>query len=140
MDLYNFFLDESGNSDIKSYVESPCFTVCGVLISQNTCIPLKLDFEKLKLKYFKDKNYIIHSVKLRNKLWYMWGKSNNNILQDFAKDLDKLLRSHPFFLLLVTVDKEKAFKRSWDKKALYDRVYRSIIGNLIKFLIMYQRL
>lgn len=135
MDLYNIFLDESGNSDIKSYIDSPYFTICGVLISENTRSLVKKSFENLKRKYFKDKNYVLHSVKLRRKLRYIWIKTNKIVIEDFAKDLDKVLRSHPFFLLLVTVNKEKAFKRSWDKKTLYDKVYRSIIGNLIKFLV-----
>ena len=135
MDLYNFFLDESGNSDIKSYVESPYFTICGVLVSENTRKLLRLDFEKLKEKYFKNKKYVLHSVELRRKLLYIWVKTNKNVIKDFAKDLEKILRSHPFFLLLIVVDKEKAFKRSWTKKAMYDKVYRSIIGNLVKFLV-----
>lgn len=134
MDLYNIFLDESGNSDLKSYGDSPYFTVCGVLVSEKTRIQLRKGFEELKLKYFKDKKYIVHSVVLRKTLWWKWHIDRPNYLAEFARDLDKFLKSFPFYLLMVTVQKEKALKRTWNKKVFYERVYRGIIGNLVKFL------
>ena len=129
MDIFTIFLDESGWADLKAVTESPYYTVCGVVIKENCRVSIKKDLEKIKEKYFGSKNYILHSVRLRRDL----AKKHKKI-RDFAVDLEKLLKSHNFFLLISVVDKAKAIKYSWINKTVYDRVYEDILGNLIKFL------
>ncbi|MPM20694.1 hypothetical protein SDC9_67130 [bioreactor metagenome] len=135
MDVYNLFLDESGDSNLPSYEDSPYFVASGVLVNDKVRDIIKNEFENFKLKYFGDKKYVFHSNELRSTLHWRWSKKNPNYLIDFSNDLEKLLKRLPFYLFMVTVRKQKAFERSWTKQVEYERVYRSIIGSTIKFLI-----
>jgi len=123
------FIDESGSSDSKTYKESPVFTVCAMVIGFSSREKFEKDLEIIKLKYFKSKDYIIHSVELKRHL-----KTPENI-GNFAKDMEKFLKTHPFFVLYVTTIKDKAFHLGRDKKKILNTSYRILIGNLVKFLI-----
>jgi len=129
MKKHYIFIDESGSSDTKTYKESPVFTVCAMVIGSNNRDKFEKDLELIKLKYFKSKNYIIHSVELKRHL-----KTQEN-LHNFAKDMKKFLKNHSFFILYVTTIKDKAFRLGWDKKKILNSSYRILIGNLVKFLI-----
>jgi len=126
---YYIFIDESGWADVKTYKQSKYYTMCGLVISEGGRKTLKEELDQLKIKYFHNKSFILHSVKLKRKL-----KTEERI-RAFANDLNKLLRQTPFYLLFVVVDKEKASKVSWINSTVYERCYRSLIGNLVKFLI-----
>ncbi len=104
---YYIFIDESGWADVKTYKQSKYYTMCGLIISEGGRKTLKEELDKLKLKYFNNKSFILHSVKLKRIL-----KTEKRI-KDFANDLEKLLKKTPFYLLFVVVDKEKASELSW---------------------------
>ncbi len=126
---YNIFIDESGWADVKTYKVSKYYTMCGLVISEGGRKTLKVELDKLKQKYFRDKLFILHSVKLKRIL-----KTEDRV-KNFADDLEKLLKKTPFYLLIVVVNKERAHKLSWINSTVYERCYRSLIGNLVKFLI-----
>jgi len=128
MTCFCIFIDESGMANPNTYKASPYFSLCGVVLNEELRDKIKKAFEKLKIKHFK-KNLILHSSEIRKLL-----KTEDKI-KNFAVDLNKLLRNFSFFLLYVIVDNEKARRYSWNSKASYKRVYREIVGNLIKFLI-----
>lgn len=129
MDTYCIFIDESGWADLKASSQSPYFTICGIVIKDTNRVKLAQDWKKLKLKYFKKSDYILHKVDLRKDL------GSKTKITSFSSELDRILKQHSFFLLLSIVDKKKAINFSWQNKTVYERSYRTIIGNLIKFLI-----
>jgi hypothetical protein len=129
MDSFTIFLDESGWADLNAVKQSPYYTVCGVVIKENCREGIKKGLEKIKEKYFGSKSYVLHLVRLRRDL-----ASKHKQLSDFAIDLERFLKSHNFFLLIAVVDKAKAIKYSWANKTVYERIYKDVIGNLIKFL------
>jgi len=128
MDTYSIFLDESGLANIQTYQRSPYFTVCGLVISEPQREKVREDLENLKLKYFGKKDFILHIADLKTTL-------EKEKQQAFIADLDKLLKQNRFFLLLATVDKEKAATQTWTQNTAYRYLYRSITGNLVKFLV-----
>lgn len=130
MDSFTIFLDESGWADLKEVKKSPYFTVCGVVVKEISRAGIKRDLEKIKEKYFGSKHYVLHSARLRREL-----KNDPKKIASFAVDLEKFLKSHNFFLLVSVVDKAKAIQYSWINKTVYERIYKDILGNLIKFLI-----
>jgi hypothetical protein len=128
MKSFCIFIDESGMANPRMHNVSPYFSLCGVVINEESRDKLKKAFEKLKITHFKN-NLILHSTNIRRML-----KTEDKI-EAFAKDTEKVLGNFGFFLLYVVVNNEKAKKYSWTNKAVYKKAYREIIGNLIKFLI-----
>lgn len=130
MSRFNIFIDESGAADIKSYTESPYFTLCGLVSGERSRDRLRNDIDQLKLRYFRRKSYVLHAADLHKHL-----KTATRV-DNFAHDLDELLARNTFFLLYAVIDKHKAVKRAWtEKSTVYKRAYRSLLSNLIKFLV-----
>lgn len=128
MDIYSIFLDESGLANIQTYQRSPYFTVCGLVISESQREKVREDLETLKVTYFGRKDFILHLADLKETL-------EKEKQASFIVALDKLLKQNRFFLLLATVDKEKAATQTWTQKTAYRYLYRNITGNLVKFLV-----
>lgn len=131
--IYNIFIDESGSANPNSYIQSPYFSLAGVMINDLHRDKLKTEMNNLKLKYFGRKSYVLHSSELRYHL-----KKRNKSLKDFAADLEKVLSGCYFSLLYVIVDKEKAYRRGYDATKIYDQTYMVLLANMLKFLVAKQ--
>ncbi|HSW90256.1 MAG TPA: DUF3800 domain-containing protein [Patescibacteria group bacterium] len=129
MESYNIFIDESGTASPNSYQSSPYFTLAGVLINDLHGGKLKKELDELKLKYFGKKSYILHANEVKYHL-----KKRGKRLEDFSKDLDKLLNKCYFSLLFVTVDKKKAYSLGLDAVYVYRQTYTILLSNMLKFL------
>lgn len=130
MNSYNIYLDESGMSDTKTWRISPYFTISGFVMKEKYRNSFKKDVDKLKIKYFGKKSYILHGATIKRDLRVV-GKD----LGAFSKDLEQILNRYFFFLLFVVIDKEKATKKGWEKNHVQKITYREVLGNLLKFLI-----
>lgn len=130
METYKIYLDETGMADPKTWDKAPFFTICGFVMHQKNRKDFAEDIENLKLRYFGKKAYILRGADIKRDL-----KRLKRSQQNFSKDLYSILIRYHFFLLYVVVDKEKAFKKSWDSTHIYKRSYRIILSNLTKFLI-----
>lgn len=126
---FGIYIDESGTANPLNWKSSTYFTLCGLVTNNKNKEKLNTDLGNLKLKYFGKRSYILHGVNLEDHL----GTSQK--ISNFANDLKIFLNNSTFFLLYVSVNKEKAFKRSWKQKTILKRSYRKLIDNLIKFLI-----
>lgn len=127
---YSFFIDESGTASPKSYITSPYFCLCGVLIPKKHGEKLKDDFAALKVKYFGKSTFVFHATELRYNL-----RIRCKSLDKFSDDLSLILTKNYFLLLYVVVDKEKAVNLGWDLSAtVYKRSYRILLSNFLKFL------
>lgn len=123
------FIDELGWADLKSTQQSPYFTLCGVVINEQNRQKLAQEWSQLKQQHFGSSDYIMHKVNLRKIL------ATEKHMNVFLQDLLSFFNRNSFFLLFVVVDKQKAINFSWQNKTIYEKSYRFIIGNLIKFLI-----
>lgn len=130
MDTYGIYIDESGTPDPKSYKYSPFFSLSGVMIDDKHHDKLEKSLDKLKEKYFRKKDYILHSADLRFHL-----KKSRHSLEEFSDDLRKILNDTYFFLLYVVVDNEKAYHMGWDSKKVCNITYKVLISNMLKFLV-----
>lgn len=130
MEKYYIFIDETGNADPSNYKAEPFYTVTAVLMSEKIKERLSLELAKIKLKYFGNKNYILHRNKIKSALKY-----KKKSLDFFLKDLEPIL-NQDYYLLQVLVNKEKGlYKKGWDKLYIYKQTYRILLGNILKFSI-----
>lgn len=127
---YYIYIDESGTSSLNDHKKSTHFSLVGVVIAHDRRQKLKEELEQLKLKYFGKKSYILHGSSIRRDL-----RSYSKDLTEFAKDLEVILTNNHFFLLCVTVDKQKAINWSWQKSTVLKRSYRHLINSLVGFLV-----
>lgn len=129
MDSYGFFIDESGSADPKTFAHSPCFTLCGILITAKNRRILKVLSDELKMKYFGSKKFIFHSAQLRFQL-----RRNNKSLSAFTNDFKAILQNCSFWVVFTVVHKKKAFDKGWDAIHVYQQSYKVLLANLLKFL------
>lgn len=127
---YSIFIDESGMGDPKTYKISPYYSLCALVVPNERRETLKTQLEELKLKYFGSKNYVIHNSEIKRDL-----RHRRRSLENFSKEIKKILSPTPFFLLTVIVDKKKAFERSWLHSTVYEKTSKFVIGEIIKFLV-----
>lgn len=130
MDQYNFFIDESGSANPKTFLDSPYFSLCGVLITDKNRKILKANFERLKIKYFKQKNFVFHASEIKYQL-----RKNKQPLEAFVKDLKIILLACDYSLIYVVVNKEKAKRKGWNAIHIYKETYSIILANLLRFLV-----
>lgn len=122
------FVDECGKSDYSD--SSKTFSIVGVVIDNHNRDRLTEAFRKLKIKYFNKESFVLHRTELRNDL-----KVRGKDITEFANDLRKVLFSVSYFVLGNVNQKEKSEKRNWTKKRIIDTSYRSLLSNIIKFVV-----
>lgn len=111
MDKYYLFLDESGHHGLKKInQEFPIFLLCGCLISKGNYQKFEKDIDNLKIKYFNDKEIVLHSTDIRK--WQNNFKILGNIKlrNEFYKDLDDILNKTEFTIISSAVIKEEYVK------------------------------
>ena len=106
---YYLFLDESGHHGLKTInQEFPILLLCGCIIEKNYYHNVfTKSIEGLKVKYFRNKNIILHSRDIRK--WQNFFKvlGDPKIRSDFYNDLDKLISITDFNIISSAVLKDK---------------------------------
>lgn len=122
------FIDETGKADFSHL--STNFCLSAIVINEKNREKLKENFEKLKLKYFGSKSFVMHGSELR-RLLRVRGKSESK----FASDLKEAVYGIGFFSLCTVTNKEQAKKGNWTKETIMEKSYEMIMANLIKFVV-----
>lgn len=103
---YYLFIDESGDHGLKTIDSSfPVFLLCGVLVSENEYAQINSIVNQVKLKYWDNKNVILHSRDIR--------KCNNEfkilfdlkIKEQFYNDINSVLTSSNYNIISSAIDK-----------------------------------
>lgn len=126
MESYLTFLDEHG---VASFNKHNYFVVTAVSITPKTNEILTNRLEKVKLKYFGKKSYIIHRNEVRSDLIHQ-----KEDLDRFSKDIKKAIDLN-FSVFQVIIKKDEAKKKSWVSKTIYHRSFRNILNNIVMFSV-----
>lgn len=109
---YYLFIDESGDHGLKTIDTSfPVFLLCGVLVSEEELTKIDNQVNVLKLKYWNNKNVILHSRDIR--------KCNNEfkilfdleVKEAFYKDINSILTSSSYKIISSAIDKIEFIKK-----------------------------
>lgn len=127
---YYLFIDESGDHGLKNIDTSfPVFLLCGVLISENEYSKINSAIDKTKLKYWNNKNVILHSRDIR--------KCNNEfailfdlkIKEQFYNDINTILTANNYKIICSAIDKI-SFIKKYGK--LEDDVYEIALSFILE--------
>lgn len=133
MKLLNYFIDELGSANPKS-VHSKLYILSGILVSAYACEALKIKADQIKFKYWNRTNVIFHSREIGRKEGNFNILKNNEINQNFTRDLMRFLDQSNFQLFGVIVDKSK-LPKNWNEKTLYKKTSLIMIKNFICALL-----
>jgi len=127
---YYLFIDESGDHGLKTIDTSfPVFLLCGVLISEDEFSQINLTVNNTKLKYWDNKNVILHSRDIR--------KCNNEfkilfdlkVKEQFYNDINSILISSNYKIISSAIDKI-SFIKKYGK--LEDDVYEIALSFILE--------
>ncbi len=112
MTQYKFFIDESGDHSLKDINQDfPYFILCGILISDEDYKSLVEKIKKLKLDFFQDENTILHSRDIRRCEKDFKILFNNEIRENFYRQLNAIIEDSNFQIIAVAVRKNPYFKK-----------------------------
>lgn len=103
---YYLFIDESGDHGLKTIDTSfPVFLLCGVLVSEDEFSMINNNVNTIKLKYWNNKNVILHSRDIR--------KCNNEfkilfdleVKEQFYKDINSILTLSNYKIISSAINK-----------------------------------
>jgi hypothetical protein len=127
---YYLFIDESGDHGLKTIDSSfPVFLLCGVLISEEEYSKVNSIVDSTKLKYWNNKNVILHSRDIR--------KCNNEfkilfdlkIKEQFYIDINNILTGSNYKIICSAIDKI-SFIKKYGK--LEDDVYEIALSFILE--------
>lgn len=127
---YYLFIDESGDHGLKTIDSSfPVFLLCGVLISENEYSKINSGSDYIKIKYWNNKNVILHSRDIR--------KCNNEfkilfdlkIKEHFYNDINNVLTANNYKIICSAIDKI-SFIKKYGK--LEDDVYEIALSFILE--------
>ena len=133
MKLLNYFIDELGSANPKS-IQSKLYILSGILVASYAREALKIKADQIKFKYWNRTNIVFHSREIGRKEGDFAILKNNEINQNFTKDLMMFLDQGNFQLFGVIVDKSK-LPKNWNEKTLYKKTSLIIIRNFLCALL-----
>jgi len=109
MKNYYLFLDESGHHGLKTVKqEYPILLLCGCIIEKTYYEKIFIpNVNKLKQKYFKTNDIILHSRDIRKWQYAFKVLGDPKLRNDFYNDLDKLILQTEFTVISSAVLKDK---------------------------------
>jgi len=157
---YTLSIDESGQSNPKSYKQSPFFILSGCVIESNQVDDFKEHLNQVKFATWKER---WKQVRLRSwdigegkglfRKLYNFGedhsKEPNQYMTTFCRDLRRFYKRSYFKLFSCCTDKEKAVKTKyvslkkgrkkmkyiWDQNLIYKLSFQEILENFLCFLV-----
>lgn len=136
MKEYKFFLDESGDSNPKTYAQSPFFIVTGCAIPRNNQSAIARNLDQLRYKYggVNWQSIRFHSSVIGAKFGAWRFLKDQNKEQEFADDILWAVRESQIEILSVLVDKSQLIPTSWQARTVYRKVFRKLLYSYICFL------
>jgi len=134
MHNYLLFIDESGTSSLKNVDPNfPILVLTGLLISKSNYEDMVKEVNKLKKKYFPDKQVVLHRRDMRK---YERGFEiffDDKVKKSFYIDLNRILTKSDYMLISTGIDKEK-YIREYGKLA--NDPYRIALSFMLERTVM----
>jgi hypothetical protein len=109
---YYYFIDESGDSNLKNInPDFPVFVLCGVLIEVETYNKAQSVFLGLKKKFFGSPGVILHSRDIRKQEGVFQKLFDLTIKHDFYTALNQALLDTKYQVIAVVFNKEAHIQR-----------------------------
>jgi len=103
---YYLFIDETGDHGLaKIDINFPIFLLSGILIKTNDLIHLELLLTKLKIKYWSTESLILHSREIRKCSNEYKILLNEDLKNQFYKDLNQLISRSKFLIIPSGINK-----------------------------------
>ena len=134
MNLSNLFIDELGSADRKEKF-SKQYILCGCMINNHLRNTLKIKADQIKFKYWGRTNIVFHSREIGRKIGDFKILNDQNILQNFQKDLLSFLSLGGYQLFFVVLDKDKSIIDNWTAIKNYEEPANILIKNFILSLL-----
>lgn len=132
---YYFFIDESGDHGLSTIDCSfPVFVLCGILMSAENYDQLNENFIRIKDAFWKDKKVIFHSRDIRKCEKEFKILLNNDIKQQFYKELDNVISTLPYTVIASIIDKDQYVKKYGKLK---DDVYEIALSFLVERAVFF---
>ncbi len=128
------FIDESGIANPK-VKESPAYVLSGCVVNKEWQETLKTKSDHIKFKYWGKTNIVFHSKEIARAEGVFKILKEEKVKSNFIEDLFIFLRSTPYYMFFVVVDKEKALKLNWDDNKVYRETARIMVKNFILSLL-----
>lgn len=134
MKLVNFFIDESGFANPK-LKESPCYIICGCMISNDCRQHLKIKADQIKFKYWGREDIVFHSREIFREEKEFKILRDSKIRSNFEKDLFNFLNIGGYEIFVAIVDKEKALQQNWNELKVYKESTNAIVRKFVLSLL-----
>jgi hypothetical protein len=133
MRLLNFFIDELGSASLRS-TQSSHYVLSGIMVSAQGRQMLKIKADQIKFKYWGDVDVIFHSREIGRKLGSFSILNDAQTDKNFTQDLIRFLKTGPYQLFGVVVDKSKVPK-NWNEITIYKKTAEEIVKSFIFALL-----
>ena len=133
---YYLFIDECGHHDLKNIdPDSPFFSLCGIIITQDEYQKLKIAFTDIKNKFWGSENIIFRSYDIRHQ------KKGFTILKDlgtktnFYLDLNSIMTNGEYSIISPVIHKIEHVEKYGSKaQEVYQSSITFLFERCIKFL------
>jgi hypothetical protein len=128
------FIDELGTSNVND-PNSKFYIIAGCSINEDERKNVKIWADKIKFKYWGNKDIVFHSREIGRKEHDFAILKDPKVFKDFLNDLEEFLLGVRFRMFFIIVDKEKARKKSWNDIKIYKETSNLIIRNFLLILL-----
>ena len=135
MAKYYLFLDECGDQNLVTFDPSfPIFTLCGILIQENSLRSLEEKVNTLKQKYWGNRQIILHSRDIRKHERGFEILFNLSIKQDFYRDINAILGSDDYRIISCSIKKEPYIRKFGRSNDVYGQSLSFIMERTVFYL------
>lgn len=132
---YYLFLDECGDQNLANYDASfPIFTLCGIIISEDSYLDVTRQVTELKQKYWGTKKVILHSRDIRKCEKGFEILFDLDVKKDFYRDINSIMQSNDYTVISCSIKKDEYIRKYGRLQDVYGLSLSFIIERTIFFL------
>ena len=111
MEKYYLYIDESGDHGLVNLdMDFPVFLLCGILISEENYQLIRNEFNKIKRKFWKNKEVIFHSRDIRKCDKEFQILFDMEIKKQFYVQINSIVENSEYQIIASAINKEKYIK------------------------------
>lgn len=118
-------IDESGKASYNHLSKE--FALVGIVIDEKYKVKLNNSLNKLKKKFLKNENIVLHYNEIVRKSGVFSCLRDNGVEEKFWCEVLSILNNPKIDYFFTLVDKEKAQKQSWLEKTVVQKSYSQLI-------------
>ena len=132
---YYLFLDESGDQNLASFNPIfPVFTLCGIVISEESYTILENKVLKLKQKFWKSNDVILHSRDIRKYEKGFQILFDVEVKKSFYEDINLIMAESDYTIVACSILKEHYIRRYGRLNDVYGLSLSYIMERVIFYL------